>query len=252
MLTYDPPWEPVPKFRTHEQVLAQIEEHILRGRLRPGDRLPSERELVQALGVGRTSVREALRVLQAMGIIESRGGIGRESGSAVAGVPTRAWTNLLRLHMALSRFSLQDLVEVRVELERWAAARAAERSVAEEVRPLADFLTAMSDRGLEPGQFNELDTAFHVAIAVASGNALLADLMQALRDAVQEQMVLAFDRLPDWRSAADVLIGEHRQILDAITAGDASGAATAVERHIKGFYRSAIHDDRTGSDAPAG
>jgi len=239
-LSGDSSWRPVARLRTDQQVLAQIEEHILRGRLRPGDRLPSERDLVEALGVGRSSVREALRALEALGIVLPHTGAGRDSGSIIAGGPSGALSNLLRLHMALARFELRDLVDTRVQLERRAAALAAEHVDEDDLTPLADVLAAMSDPGLTPGAFNELDTSFHVCLASVSGNALLADLMQALRDAVHEQMVLAFERLPDWRQAADRLIEEHRAIYDAIRRRDPSAAAAAVERHIEGFYRTNI------------
>src|SRR5699024_7347132 len=90
-------WQPVRKLRTHEHVLGQIAERILDGRLSVGDRLPSERELVSALEVSRTSVREALRILESMGIVEANVGSGRDAGSMICGQPTEALSNMLRL-----------------------------------------------------------------------------------------------------------------------------------------------------------
>jgi GntR family transcriptional regulator, transcriptional repressor for pyruvate dehydrogenase complex len=230
-------WEPVRKVRTHEQVLAQIEQKILDGSLRAGEKLPSERDLVAALGVSRTSVREALRVLEAMGIIEANVGSGRDSGSIVTGQPTAALTSLLRLHLALAKISLADLVETRVQLERSAARDAAERHTPSDITALQELIDAMRAEDLDYPQFNALDTEFHVRIATVSGNALTATLMEALRGAVESEMTAAFQRLPDWRSVAAALVDEHAAILAAIDKGDSDGAADCVDRHIASFYQ---------------
>lgn len=229
-------WEPLRKVRTHEQVLAQIEQKILDGRLRIGEKLPSERELVAALQVSRTSVREAMRALEAMGIIEANVGSGRDAGSVVSGRSTEAMTNLLRLHMALAEISLNDLVEVRVQLEAAAARSAARNREGHDTERLRSLVVAMREDRLEYHDFNELDTEFHVSIARASHNALAADLMQTLRDAVKSEMTSAFERMTDWRATADQLCDEHESIVDAIEQRDADLAATRVEEHITRFY----------------
>ncbi|MGH8933341.1 MAG: FadR/GntR family transcriptional regulator, partial [Egibacteraceae bacterium] len=218
----EPAWQPVQRIRTHEQVLAQIEERILRGHLRVGDRLPSERELSETLGVSRASVREALRVLESMGIIEANVGSGRDAGSIVSGRSTAALSNLLRLHMALSQFQLKDLVDIRVQLERWASERAAALATDEDIRQLRALVAAMDSDELDYVEFNELDTEFHITIAKAARNAPLSDLMQALRDAVKTEMTSAFERLPDWRHTARQLTTEHARIVDAIENHDDS------------------------------
>lgn len=236
----DEAWEPVRRTRTHEQVLAQIEQKILDGRLRAGEKLPSERELVSALGVSRTSVREALRALEAMGIIEARTGSGPDAGSVVTGRATPALANLLRLHLALAQISLADLVETRIQLEVSAARSAASAHTPEDVEQLARLIDAMKSPGLAYEQFNALDTEFHVTIAKISGNALTADLMQALRDAVESHMVAAFARLPEWRTVADALVTEHESILRAIEKSDGGAAAELVSEHITRFYQDRV------------
>ncbi|MEV6899559.1 FadR/GntR family transcriptional regulator [Amycolatopsis sp. NPDC051372] len=235
-MTTEAAWEPVRRVRMHEQVLAQIEEKILDGSLRAGEKLPSERELVSALGVSRTSVREALRALEAMGIIEARTGSGADAGSVVTARSTPALTNLLRLHLALARISLADLVETRVQLERNAARGAASTRTPEDVARLAELVEGMRAADQEYQQFNALDTEFHVTIARISGNALATDLMQALRGAVESEMAAAFARLPDWRAVAADLVTEHEEILRAIEAGDGDRAAELVADHITRFY----------------
>jgi DNA-binding FadR family transcriptional regulator len=219
-------------------VLAQIAERIIDGRLEVGDRLPSERELVTALGVSRGSVREALRILESMGIIEANVGSGRDAGSTVSGRPSEALSNLLRLHMALSRFQLVDLVEVRIQLERAAAARASSVAQAADIVRLNEIIDGMSRGDLEHARFHELDTEFHVTIANVSGNALSADMMQALRGAVRAHMETAFEAIEDWDAMVRKLSEEHRQIAAAIAAGDGARAADLVAEHISHFYDS--------------
>ncbi|MGV9854348.1 FadR/GntR family transcriptional regulator [Streptomyces endocoffeicus] len=232
----DPEWRTVRRFRTHEQVLTQIQEKILEGRLRIGDRLPSERELVEALGVSRNSVREALRVLESMGIVDAHVGSGRDAGSRVAGRSTDALGNLLRLHMALAQFQLGDLVDVRIELERLAVNRAAAEAGAGELKGLHALTAAMAEPGLDHERFHELDSEFHIGLARASHNALAADLMQALRDAVKTEMMAAFAQVEDWEATVAGLTAEHRAILAAVEEGRGEEAAELVTRHIRTFY----------------
>jgi len=230
-------WQPVRKIRTHEHVLGQIAERILDGRLEVGDRLPSERELVSALGVSRTSVREALRILESMGIIEANVGSGRDAGSTICGRPSDALSNLLRLHMALARFKLADLIDVRIQLERGAAAGAAMSAQAADIARLTELVGAMQEPDLEHARFHELDTEFHVTVARISGNTLVADLMQALRVAVRAHMETAFEAVEDWDAVVVLLSEQHLAIAAAIESHHADEAADLVAEHIAGFYR---------------
>lgn len=238
-------WEPVRRVRTHERVLSQIAERILDGRLGVGDRLPSERELVAALGVSRTSVREALRILESMGVIDANVGSGRDAGSTICDRPSEALSNLLRIHMALARFQLADLVEVRIQLERGAAARAAGSAQPSDIARLQELVDAMRAPQLEHSDFHELDTEFHVTIARISGNVFLGDLMQAMRAAVRAQMESAFRSVKDWDETANQLCCEHASILAAIEANNPTKAADLVAEHIAGFYAdtSNVHVD---------
>ena len=231
-----PEWQTVRPVRTHEQVLTQIQQKILDGRLRVGDRLPSERELGEALGVSRNSVREALRVLESMGILNANVGSGKDAGSTVAGHSTAALSNLLRLHMALSQFSLNDLNEVRIELERLAVVRAAAEAASADLEHLRALTRSMAEPGMDYERFHELDTEFHLALTRASDNALATDLMQTLRDAVKGEMLAAFRRVRDWEAMVATLTQEHLAILAAVEAGDGKEAAELVRRHISAFY----------------
>ncbi|MDP9395432.1 MAG: FCD domain-containing protein [Actinomycetota bacterium] len=218
-------------------MLAVIEQRIIDGSLRAGDRLPGERELAEMLAVSRNSVREALRALESMGIVVRGPGRGPNSGCIVTRRPGDALGSLLRLHLALSHFSLADLVDIRVQLESQAVRQCANQGLGLQDAHIESLIERMGDESLSPSEFNLLDTQFHIAVSKASGNPLLIALMQALRHAVQREMVSASERLTQWSPVALLLRDEHQAIADAVRAGEASAAATLMEAHIRGFYR---------------
>ena len=230
-------WQPVQRVRTYEQVMSQIEERILDGRLKAGDHLPSERELALLLGVSRPSLRESLRVLEALGVVDIRRGGGSDGGAVLVSTPGPGFVNLLKLQLALGHFDATDVLDTRVALETWSCSEAAYRSADTDHIRLAGILDEMEGPDLEAHEFNRLDTAFHVAIAESTGNALTAHLMGSLRIAIHRQMIDAYDRLDNWRSTAVTVRREHRGILQAITEKDATGAARLVSDHIHDFYK---------------
>jgi DNA-binding FadR family transcriptional regulator len=229
-------WTPISRVRTHEQVMAQIEERILSGRLRVGDHLPSERELAGLLGVSRPSLRESLRVLEALGILDIRRGGGGEGGAFLTGSSTESPVEPLTLQLALGHFSHRELLDTRLALETWACRRAAEDAGEADIADLSGILDCMDAPGISSAQFNALDVRFHVRIAEASGNALTARLMSTLRRAINRQMVQAYARLSDWTETAATVRTEHRAIVAAIAAHDPEGAADRVCNHITDFY----------------
>ncbi|WP_432545851.1 FadR/GntR family transcriptional regulator [Kineococcus sp. SYSU DK004] len=228
-------WEPVRKVRAHEQVIAEVERRIVSGALRPGDKLPSERELAQVLQVSRPSLREALRVLEGLGLVEVRRG-GHEGGSFLAESAGSGVANLLRLELALGHFSDRDVLQTRLALETWVCGEAARRGDDPALAPLDHVLERMDDPEVPAQEFNRLDAAFHVGIARATGNVLTAHLMDSLRTAIERQMVAAYDRLPDWRRTARTVRAEHRAILAAVRSGDPERAQDLISRHIREFW----------------
>src|SRR5690606_36197516 len=109
-------------------VIDAVEEEIMAGSLGVGDPLPAERDLATKLGVSRASVREALRVLDSLGVVRSSGGSGRGAGTFIAAMPSAALTRFLRLDVALTNFSIDDVTETRIQLERSSAVLAATRA----------------------------------------------------------------------------------------------------------------------------
>lgn len=229
-------WKPLPRMRTHEQVVAEIENRLISGALKAGDRLPPERQFAEALGVSRGAVREALRILEAIGVVEAGTGSGPTSGSMIVKDSIAGMAMVLRIHLQLASFTHEDLVEIRLLLEGMAARKIAENATVDDVAELRALVDEM--RGVHTtASYNDLDAAFHVRIVQASGNGLAAVLMAALREALRQAMVTAFESLEDPAATMKVLTDEHAAIVEAIASGDADGASDLVAKHIRGFYQ---------------
>jgi GntR family transcriptional repressor for pyruvate dehydrogenase complex len=216
--------------------------------LRLGERLPGERSLAEQLGISRPSVREAVRVLEAMGVVRTATGSGPDAGAVIVAEPASPLTALLRLHLATNHLPMGDIVQTRVLLESWAAHQAAERQAAKTAAAGAGgaalavaegLLDRMDADGLTPEEFHLLDAEFHVAMAALAGNVLIAAVMSSLRTAIHGYVLAAVPNLADWDATAVGLRAEHRAILAAIRAGQPDEAARLVVDHIEGFYRAA-------------
>ncbi|ART74279.1 GntR family transcriptional regulator (plasmid) [Mycobacterium dioxanotrophicus] len=230
-------WTKVKRARVHELVIDQIEERIRHGGLQRGDRLPSERQLSQLLGVSRPSVREALHSLEALGVIAERVTSGPESAKVLATEPSDALTSMLRLHIGLSNFSEVEVVQTRLIVEEWAVREAASTATDTDIENLGSTLDAMEVKPeVDILRFNALDTVFHTGLAQASGNRLIAYLTGALRDTVERHRLAAMRALGPWPSVSASLQMEHRRILDAIIARDADAAAVALRDHLRHTY----------------
>ena len=234
----DPPakvsFQAVPQRRAYEEILLQIERAITVGELSAGDRLPGERELAESFGVSRASVREALRVLETLGVVLARRGNGADSGSIVTHRASAGLASALRFHTVLGQIPTLDFVDLRAVLEAESVARAAVREWV-----TTDRLRALiaDQRVTETiADYHGIDANFHLELARISNNALLTLLMETVRDLVARAMVSGLSRLDDWRSERDRLIGEHVVIVDRIEAHDPDGAREAVRAHILRFY----------------
>ena len=135
--------KPPPRLRTHEQVMAEIENRLNNGTLKAGDRLPPERQFAEALGVSRGAVREALRILEAIGVVEAGPGSGPNSGSRIVKDSTVGMGMLLRIHLQLASFTETDLLETRLMLERLACRKAASIATGAEIYRLRRLVDEM-------------------------------------------------------------------------------------------------------------
>lgn len=228
------PSTPAPS-RAWQVVLEKIENDLLEGRLGPGDRLPAERELAGSLGVGRSSVREALRVLEVMGLIRTGTGSGPASGAIIVAAPTGGMQALLRLQVAAQGFPLHDVVRTRLALEEAVVdtlARDPDRSIRESRRVMA----AMAATDLTPGEFLALDAQLHLSLAEASGNVVMSAIMAGLRTSIESYVRRGADNIDDWDATAARLRDEHAEILAAVDDGDPARARRLVNEHISGYY----------------
>ncbi|MCW3014354.1 MAG: GntR domain protein [Solirubrobacterales bacterium] len=208
------------------QVREQLEDAIRRGEYQPGDRLPSERELVEMLGVSRVSVREALRMLEAVGLVSVRHGEG-----CFVTDPSGKASRDLRRRVERNRDESLELLLVRGALDEVAAARAAElrdpAALAEIQRLHEEFATAVnSDVPIE--DVTQADIAFHGAISRASESPLLSDLLLDLHSLLADSREVGLRE----ERAARQSVEEHAAIVRAIVAGDAAAAREAVTAHI--------------------
>ncbi len=225
---------PVEGRRAFEEILHQLEEAIAAGHLVAGDRLPPERELASHFRVSRTSVREALRVLEALGIVRVRRGA--DNGATILEEPGNALNHLLRFHLALHHVSIRSLVEFRVVIETWAAATLASLGPAEALAELDAIVSRMEEEDPDPVAFHELDTAFHLAMVRACGNELATLVIDGSRTAIQRTMLEVLLDMHDWPRSRDRLVAEHRAIQGLIAAGEGEQASQLVQRHITAVY----------------
>ena len=229
---------PVKQRRAFEDIIVQVENAILEGRLKVGDRLPPERELAEIFNVSRASVREALRVLEAFGVLSARRGTGAESGSIVSAQNESPLSGLLRLYASLLQMPITDLLDVREALEMLTARQAAERAGPEDIDRLGEIIETMR-RTKSPEEFLAVDTDFHMTLARASGNSVAPLILGAVRDAIARQMLQAFQALEEagrWNAERAFLVKEHAQLVQTIAAHDPEAAARAFSHHVHAFY----------------
>ncbi|WP_314506222.1 FCD domain-containing protein [uncultured Microbacterium sp.] len=219
-------------------VLEKIESDLLDGALGPGDRLPPERELAATLGVGRSSVREALRVLEVMGLIRTGTGSGPTAGAIIIATPRGGLSALLRLQVAAQGFPIDDVMRTRLVLES-AVAGALASDPQRDTASARTIVDAMDAEGLSPAEFLALDAQLHLALAEASGNAVIAAMMSGLRSAIESYVLAGAEQIPDWDATVTRLRSEHRAIVAAVDAGDAIAARTLIHDHITGYYAEA-------------
>jgi DNA-binding FadR family transcriptional regulator len=227
-----------PTARTWRLVLEHIERDLLDGHLTPGDRLPPERELAAQLGVGRSSVREALRVLEVLGLVRTGTGSGPTSGAIIIATPQGGMSALLRLQVAAHGFPLDDVVRTRLVLES-AVVEALATDPAHPTGPAHAVLDVMDAADLAPAEFLALDAQLHLTLAEASGNVVIAAMMAGLRTAIESYVQAGAVQIADWDATSARLRREHRAIVAAVDAGDAVTARRLVHDHITGYYAEA-------------
>lgn len=209
-----------------EQVLSHVRTMIEHGQLGPGDRLPAERELAVQIGVSRPTVRAGLRALAAMGVVQSRHG----SGTYIPSGPPTLGSEPLSFLAALHGFTTEEMYEARRILEVGAAGLAADRATHEQIASMADEVAGLFAAMNDPQGFLVHDIKFHRAVAVASGNPIVASLVEMVSELYYERRRQTATRATDrnLRDAAEM----HQRVYRAIRSRDARDARKAMGEHL--------------------
>jgi GntR family transcriptional repressor for pyruvate dehydrogenase complex len=222
-LAFKSDFETVRRDKVYEGVAKQIERLILK-KLQPGDKLPSERELAELLAVSRSSIRDAIRSLELMGMVEPRQG----AGTIVREISSDSLVNPLAKARKRKEEVIGELLDFRKMLEPPLAARAATRVSADEISEMEEILERHEKKLREGDSTIAEDSEFHYAIALASGNSVVLKVLDTLMDLLRDSR----ERSLQVEGRPQKSLAGHRRILAAIKRHDAEGAKAAMQRHI--------------------
>lgn len=214
-----------------------------------GDKLPGERALAEKFGISRTSVREAVRVLDAMGLVRTATGSGPRAGAIVISEPSVALAWALRMHVATKALPVADIVSTRLMLETGAARRAhgpqgktgAERD--EVLDRAGALLDRMDDPQMPAPDFHRLDAEFHVLLSGLGGNIVVETMMSSLREATVGYVQETVAGREDWPEVRATLQVQHRAVLAAYRDADMETTVAALREHILWFSTLALEDE---------
>lgn len=230
---------------THRRVLQWLENELFDGNLVLGQQLPSDKDLAAILGVSRGTMREALKILEAQGVLRLYEGSRKSILPMLVREPASSAGPALQLHMATAAYPLRDIVQTRVLLETWALRSSDYRSPA--MPELRAILREMARDDISLKEFHHHYVSFHIALVKTAGNTLVASLMSALRDSIYEYTMALVGHVPLWSKTVDRIRAEHQAIFSAVLAGDRNLAARLVEEHIEYQYVEAGVDPERGA-----
>ena len=212
----------IPRNRVFTRVAEQLQTLILTQR-KPGDMLPPERELVRRFGVSRSSIRDAIRSLEAVGLLEPRQGIGTVVRDLSSGAVVGPLAGVL-----LRKHEINELLDVRMIIEPALARRAALHAAAGHIAEMQAILNRQQEKIRLGEPATEEDAAFHYTIALAAHNSVMLKLTHVLMDSLREMRERSL-QLEDRQVKS---LAGHRRILDALRQGDAAAAEAAMRRHL--------------------
>ncbi|MFJ8248220.1 FadR/GntR family transcriptional regulator [Peribacillus asahii] len=217
-----------PKKKAYQVIVDQINEYFLNGKLKPGDKLPTERDLASRFNVSRTSVREALRKLEIKGIIEIKQG----SGSFIKTSENFAVEEISSTIMNAEKKLIYEMLELRRMLEVECASLASQRATSEDLHRIREALEMMDYAKNDVDLGLQADLNFHISIVYASHNSIFLQLIKTLSGHMQDTIrATRRQRLANQERNQDT-INEHKEIYLAIATGDADQAAQLMEKHI--------------------
>ncbi len=220
--------KPIKARRVSDQAFEQIRDLVFRGQLKPGDQLMPERELAQALAVSRPTVREAIRRLVTMGLLEHQQG----QGTFVRSLISQREHNPLAAAMGGHDATLEELLEVRMGLEGQAVLLAAQRATAEDLQVMEKALAAMQAENAAGRLGIDDDVSFHMALAFASKNPVQVYIMKNFYDLLHHGIKENLRALWEEPASLPIIMRQHREIFEAIKDHDPEGAYQAMKRHI--------------------
>ena len=206
------------------EVAKRIIAHVESGDLKPGTRLPSERQLSELLGVGRSTVREAIATLDLLGILNVRPG----AGTFIKNATSDLLPDSIKWGLLLGRPRTLHLIEARRHIEAILAQLAAERVTPESAAKLRDCYRKMEAATSSRARFVKADIAFHLQIAAMADNSVLTDMLRSVRTLLEVWIRRAIDSAEELRGT----LNEHQAILVAVEAGDGKTAHAAMTRHM--------------------
>lgn len=221
-------FKPIRPKKISEEIVEQIRNLISEGQLKPGDRVPSERELASLLGVSRPSVREAIMVLEAMGLVESRQGGGTYVRSLTESALADPLTSLVEKNPKM----LYDLAEVRMGIETWSAYLAAQRATEEDVARIEKLFGEMERQAANGGWEPDIDTRFHYAITTAAHNTIQLHVLNTIQSLFHTTIMVALMEFYKKEGYIEKLTEHHRAIMEAIRAHDPDRAREAMRTHL--------------------
>jgi GntR family transcriptional regulator, transcriptional repressor for pyruvate dehydrogenase complex len=216
------------------EVARRLLDHLLSGAVPQGGRIPSERQLAESLGVSRPAVREAIRALGFLGLLEVRQG----SGTYFRGPDQELLFRLFEWTLLFGDGKARDLLETRADLETIASGRAAERRSEAEVAALEELLERM--RVSDQAGFPDADLAFHSKIAELAGNVVLEDMLASIRAVIRGWVA----RNIAAAGTTSIAYRDHVPIYRAIAAGDPEAARTAMAAHMRAAIRRLLAQER--------
>ncbi|MCK4536830.1 MAG: FadR family transcriptional regulator [Desulfuromonadales bacterium] len=221
--------KPIRPKKISEEIVEQIKGLISSGDLKPGDRVPSERELASMLGVSRPSVREAIMVLDAMGFLVARQG----GGTFVRTLTETSIADpLAKLMEKKDPAMLRSLVEVRMGLESWSAYLAAQRADEAEIAEMRRLYAVMEKQAARGGWDSEIDAEFHYVITAASHNSLQMHILDSIHSLFHTTIQVALMEFYRQEGHIQRLLTHHREIMEAIAAREPELARQKMMEHL--------------------
>ncbi len=233
------PFQKVHPEKLSTSVVRQIEQLILRGILRPGERLPAERELSERLGVSRPSLRDAVSELQEQGLLTAKAGSGIFVAEVLGSAFSPALTRLFRTHDE----AVFDYLSFRRDMEGLAAERAARLGSASDLKVIQAIFDKMVSAPANSDEEARLDAQFHMAIIEAGHNVVMLHMMRSMFDLLSQGVFYNRKIMFDQRTTRAAILDQHRAINDALQARDPEAARNSVQNHLS-FVQSCLADQQ--------